>query len=914
MLRTWIVGCLLIGSPTLSLAQGNSPEAEKKLFQAVESLFGEIRQETLANGLRVYLKPIPGEATVSVLTGYAVGSGDEELDQTGLSHYLEHLMFKGTDKLLPGDIDRKTIRHGGKNNAYTGEDLTVYHFDFAANRWRAGLEIEAERMRHLCIDEKHEFEQEKGAVVSELEGGEDDPWEIERKKILPLLHGPKHPYGHPIIGEREHVQAATAPIIKAHYDRWYHPNNAVLILVGGFEPDAAMKAIHELFDPIPKGNLPERKKSTELPKRKKHVHEELKSRFSTWKLVMGYNTVDIMDEDMPVLDFISAVLATGKTSRLHQLLVEKKEVCFEVSATHFTGRHRGHFSIETELTGEDIKAVEKLILKELKKLAQNGISDEELNRVKRQSLASHLFSLESAHELGDMLMNHLILDPKLENLKAYLPTVLKVTSADVQRVAKKYFIDNHGVSIWSIPQDENKVLHCRDSMHVAHQPSRQGPSKTTVAGASLKTTERVVLPNGLTILLYPNHRLPTVSIGALVKDARWRETQEQAGILRLLGDALDAGTAKRTEKQIATALEDRGATMRLSGDGGLLRILSPDLNVGLDLFFDCLLNPTFPEDRLRLHKEAIIAEIEEEEDKPSLKARTVFQTLVFGKEHPFGRSDNGSLEVMKGLSSADCKKFHTEIFVPNNMILAVVGDFEKEQLLAEIEKLTKDWKQRELPTIPVHELPTVEKRTEKIMTDSHSRQLYVYLGHSGISRNDPDYFKLLVMDHVLGTGPGLTDRLSANLRDRQGLAYSVTATITGNSGVDKQRGAFSGQIGTFPDKYEQVKSGFLKEIERIRKESPTDQEVDDAKQYLLGSIAFKFADTESIVSQLLQIERHKLGFDYLETFRAKIEAVTTKDVFEAAKKHLKPDQLIIVATGPIDEKGKPLAEEPPAKR
>ena len=144
------------------------------------------------------------------MVAYKVGSGDEEKDQTGLSHYLEHLLFKGTDKLMPGDIDRATQRNGGRNNAYTNEDMTVYHFDFAADRWQIALEIEADRMRNIRIDAKHEFEQEKGAVIAELDGNEDRPWDLEYKAILPLLFPKDSPYSHPVIGE-ESTSAARPP-------------------------------------------------------------------------------------------------------------------------------------------------------------------------------------------------------------------------------------------------------------------------------------------------------------------------------------------------------------------------------------------------------------------------------------------------------------------------------------------------------------------------------------------------------------------------------------------------------------------------------------------------------------------------------------------------------------------------------
>src|SRR5262245_49777567 len=238
-------------------------ESKDKVVQTAQALYDGVRAETLPNGLRVYLKPIAGSPVVTTMVAYNVGSADEELDQTGLSHYLEHLMFKGTEKLLPGDIDRLTQRNGGQNNANTSEDMTVFHFDFAADRWKTALEIEADRMRNLRIDTRHEFEQEKGAVISELDMNEDQPWDLEHKVLLPILFGTKTPYGHPVIGEKQHVRAATAEIIKKHYDRWYHPNNAVLVVAGGFNVNDALATIKTLFGPIPKGELPARRPRSE---------------------------------------------------------------------------------------------------------------------------------------------------------------------------------------------------------------------------------------------------------------------------------------------------------------------------------------------------------------------------------------------------------------------------------------------------------------------------------------------------------------------------------------------------------------------------------------------------------------------------------------------------------------------------
>src|SRR6266481_700557 len=185
------------GADPLVRADGRA-DADRIAAKAAAALYEGIRTQTLPNGLRVFLKPIPGSPVVTSMVAYKVGSADENLDFTGLSHYLEHLMFKGTDKIMPGEIDRRTLRGGGQNNAYTNEDMTNYHFDFGADNWAIALEIEADRMHNLRIDAKHEFEQEKGAVVAELEAGEDMPWDLEQKAMLPILFG-KGPYGHPVI-------------------------------------------------------------------------------------------------------------------------------------------------------------------------------------------------------------------------------------------------------------------------------------------------------------------------------------------------------------------------------------------------------------------------------------------------------------------------------------------------------------------------------------------------------------------------------------------------------------------------------------------------------------------------------------------------------------------------------------------
>ncbi|HJT77727.1 MAG TPA: pitrilysin family protein, partial [Gemmataceae bacterium] len=446
-----LLACLAFLLPRGS-AVGDEPDKKKEdpALRAAAALYEGVRTEVLPNGLHVYLKPIKDSPVVTTMVAYKVGSSDEDLNHTGLSHYLEHLMFKGTDKIKPGDIDKITLRNGGANNAYTSEDYTIFFFDFAADRWEPALEIEADRMRNLRIDSAHEFEQEKGAVISELERDEDEPWDLEQKAILPLLFGKTSPYGHPVIGVAKQVRDATAAVIKAHYDKWYHPNNASLVIVGGFDPDHALARVKELFGPIPSAPLPPRK-AVQKPPAKRPARLEMDSKFEVPRLLMGFNTVDTTDPDYIPLDVVQSLLTGGKTGRLYRKLVEEAEVASMVGTGNNAGRYPGWFSVQVQLLpGKDRDKVEKMVVQEIERLRDEPVTAAELKRVKQGLLSDAVFGRESAHNLADSIARGVTTND-LDFLKNYLPRATAVTAADVQRVARKYLDPHQRVVVWSIP-------------------------------------------------------------------------------------------------------------------------------------------------------------------------------------------------------------------------------------------------------------------------------------------------------------------------------------------------------------------------------------------------------------------------------------------------------------------------------
>jgi zinc protease len=899
--RRPLLSCLLL-APVLTFApparRADGAAADDKLApRTAAALYEGIRTTTLDNGLRVFLKPVPGAPVVTTMVAYKVGSADEDLDSTGLSHYLEHLMFKGTAKLMPGDIDKLTFRNGGANNAYTGEDYTIFHFDFPPDRWEVALEIEADRMRNLRIDKEHEFEQEKGAVLNELARDEDIPWDLETKAILPLLFGKKAPYGHPVIGEPQHVRAATAKIIKAHYDRWYHPNNASLVVCGAFDPDAALAKIKNRFGSIPRAELPARKPLPEA-KPARPARFEMESKFGVPRLLLGFNTVRSGDADYAALNVLESILGAGRTSRLYKALVEGAEVATTVSASHSAGRYPGWFAIQVELLPGRQARAEKLVLAQLAKLSETPVSAAELKRAQHVILTNWIFNRESVHGLADSIAQGVTTND-LDWLKGYLPKVLAVTAEDVQRVARKYLDAKERVTVWSLP----RARPAAGAAPGGKAPPRRADAPGGAAPFSLKRTKRVELPNGLVLLLYEDHRLPLFVAQAAVRNTTLLEPADKAGVAALTGYMLDEGTTKHSGPEVAELIEGVGGTLAMSSSGGSVHVLAPDRKLGLGLLLECLTQPGFPDKAFDRNKERLLADIEESETQPDARARRAFRAAIYGP-HPYGRPELGTLKTVGALTAADCAAFHRKVFVPNNTTLALVGDFDSREVIEEVTRLTAGWKKAPLE---VPEQPTVEMPkgfSQSILTMPRAAQLHFYMGHVGTRRDNPDYYKLLVMDYVLGTGPGFTDRLSSRLRDREGLAYTVSANITNSA--DTQPGVFTCYIGTDPDKFARVKREFLEELNRIRDKEPSAEEVSDARAYLLGNLLLRFTTDEGIASELLKVERYRLGFDYLEKYKAAVAAVTPADVQAVARKYLDPQRMVLIAAGPIDAQGNPL--------
>ncbi len=414
------------------------------------------------------------------------------------------------------------------------------------------------------------------------------------------------------------------------------------------------------------------------------------------------------------------------------------------------------------------------------------------------------------------------------------------------------------------------------------------------------------LPNGLKVLLVENPSIPTVSVTASVLTGARYDPEAKAGLAIMASRLLDEGTATRTSLEIADAIESVGGAIET--DGSFERImatasvLNKDVDLGLELLADLLIRPVFPQEFVDKEKERTLAEILSAQDRPQVVAGWAFNELVY-QDHPLHRPSHGYPETVSKITREDLLNFHSRFFVPNNILLSIVGDFRVPELLPRVEKYFGSWPSKTVafPTYPSAQRQT-GKRTRFITMPA--QQLNIYLGHLGVTRTSPDYYALQVLDTILGGGAGFTARIPQRLRDELGLAYTTFASITMTAGMDP--GRFIAFIGTSPENMKLATEGLINEIRRIIEEPVTDQELQDAKDYLTGSFVFAFESSPQIARFLIHAEVYGLGFDYVEKYPDYIRAVTVEEISRVARKYLDSENYTLVVVGPVAEDGNVL--------
>jgi zinc protease len=413
-----------------------------------EDLSLPVQEHRLANGLRVVTLEDHSAPVAIVQVWYHVGSKNEVPGKTGLAHLLEHMMFKGTAAHGPGEFSRRVARGGGDDNAFTSRDYTAYFEKFAADRLALGLRLEADRMRGLRLD-PGEFERERAVVKEERRmRTEDDPQSalVEQVQAAAFV---AHPYRGPVIGWMADIDRVTVADLKAFYDRYYQPGNAILVLVGDFDTAAVMQEVETAFGPIPPGPPPVAPRFAEPPQhgeRRIALRREAQLPF----VYVAYHTPTLDDPDGHALEVLAQLLAGGKSSRLYRSLVQERRVALYAGASYDSdAEDPSLFTLYGAIQpGHTTGEWQSLVATELWRLAEEPVPERELTKAKNQIEAQFVFAQDSVFYLAMTLGRLYTTGRGIADLNAYLPRIRAVTAADVQRVARTYFRpDQHTVGI-----------------------------------------------------------------------------------------------------------------------------------------------------------------------------------------------------------------------------------------------------------------------------------------------------------------------------------------------------------------------------------------------------------------------------------------------------------------------------------
>jgi zinc protease len=427
---------------------------------------GDVVQRTvLDNGLTVITRELHASPIVTTMIWYRVGSRNEEFGQTGKSHFLEHMLFKGTDRFKKGEIDLLTLKNGGNNNAFTAHDFTAYYFNFASDRWETALDIEADRMVN-CVFAPEEFEAEKKVVIEELRMGLDSPWGVLLQELDATAYK-IHPYRNPVIGWLQDVERATDVEQQAYYQRHYHPGNAILVLTGDFETENTLEKVAQKFSSLPRREAAPAVTPVE-PEQRGEKRIQVQWRSKVPRVGMAYHAPAIAHPDSYALQVLNLILTEGKTSRLYQRLVERDQSVTFVSAEYSESRDPSLFHIRAEArANHTTEQIEASIYEELDRVVSEGVTAQELNRAKHLVQAHFILSRERAVDQA-MLLGQVETLYGLSYIDTYLSRILAVNGEDVSSVCARYFASTNRTVAHLIPDgtgeaDEGEEVHDGDA-------------------------------------------------------------------------------------------------------------------------------------------------------------------------------------------------------------------------------------------------------------------------------------------------------------------------------------------------------------------------------------------------------------------------------------------------------------------
>ena len=870
---------------------------------------------TLPNGLKVYSMRDPKSANVSVQVWYEVGSRDDPSGRSGFAHLFEHLMFKATRNLVPEQFDRLTEDVGGFNNASTNDDYTNYYEVVPANHLQRLLWAEADRMRSLVIEPGF-FASERDVVKEELRSRVlASPYGRLLYLYFPQISYDVDPYARPGIGSIEDLDAATIDDVRAFHATYYRPDNAVLVIAGNFDQAQVDRWIETYFGSIEKPAIPIPQVKAVEPRRQEATHYTVEEPNTPLPAVLiSYPAPPSSDRDTAALEVLTGILSTGESSRLHQSLVYRAQVASKASAFLDSKKGRGNLAVYAILSGgKSAEAGEAALRREISRLRDEPVTAAELAEAKNELLTDALHERETVDGKAGALARAVVLDGDPAAADGRLGQIAAVTAADIQRVARLWLTEAQSASIRYLPEtkqgspqdDRIETAPTVQTMALVAPPNikiwQSAPEGERIAPPAPGPEIMVKVPrpsmqklaNGMNVITIEDHDLPLVTATLVARGGSADDVK--AGAAQLAASVMTEGTTTRSATQIDADVEALGASL----DGGAnwdgsrigMTVGTAELDKATEILADIARNATLPEEEIARQRTVAIDRVSVALGNPGAIAQMAAMRAVYGTQ-PYGHPANGTAASLKAIGRSDIESAYRSQWNPANVTFVLSGDVKPAQAKALAERYFAQWT---FPLPPADRIASSARGKldgKLVVIDMpKSGQAAVAVARKAVNRRDPDFYRTLVANSILGGG--YSARLNQEIRIKRGLSYGSSSVLDARL----EPGPFVAVTQTRNDAADQVLALTLGEMRRLASEQVSQADLAARRATLTGGFGRKIETTEGTADIVADAVESGIEAGVIARYLPSLLAVTPADVEAAASANLADKGATMIVVG-----------------
>jgi zinc protease len=821
-----------------------------------------VARHVLPNGLTVLLKPDRSAALSSVQVWVKTGSIHEGAHLgAGLSHYLEHMLFKGTERRAGREISALVQSHGGYINAYTTFDRTVYYIDMPSEHTGVALDLLADATLRSTLP-ADEVAKEKDVILREIDMCLDDPDQRLGQALFETAFR-AHPYRQPIIGHRDVFAANTREDLLGYYRERYAPNNLVVVIVGDIDPAATLAEVEKHFGAVPRRRLAPVQVDAEPPslsRRELHRTEDVQ----VSRCGLGWHIPGLAHDDAPALDLLALVLGHGESSLLWRALREKARLVHTIDAMTWNPGSSGLFFVSFLADPDKRAAAEAAVLREIVRITNKGVAASALAKAVRQAVTAEINSRKTMSGQAAKIGAAEVVVGDLDYSRRYFERLLALRPADLVAVARRHLVDHKLTVVSSSPAGANAPVALRNL-------GEGGPTFDF---------ETVALPNGARLLLQPNKHLPNLHLRLAFLGGPLSETPGKRGAVALLSNLLTKDTKRRTSDEVAAAIEQVGGSFSdFAGNNSFglsLEVLPGDVALGLGLLSDAVLQPAFLASRLEIERESALASLREALDDVVTVGRKKIREKFFGA-HPFAFESIGHEAGLKTVQVADLRDLHRRLVVSGNAVLAVAGDFDAGKLVPALKKF--------LAALPCGPL-AVARAAAPAEAGKHvevqpRHQAVVFRAFPGPGLRAPDHAVSEVAEELFS---GMSSNLFERVREQKSLAYFVRSSRV----VGLDTAMFYFFAGTNPATAGQVLEEFALEIDRVKSGGVAAEELRRCQTRLKAAKRMAMQTNGARALQAALNVLYGLPANDWRDYDARIDAVTLDDLRQFARTWFDP--------------------------